>query len=104
MLQQALRAGDVGKIGGALVREDGIGFYPELLRALDLGIPVRPLHQPDAYPVSASGDARARDIEHGADTLERVRPVGLNRDPKTAPGKEVRVRGEGSEHVELEQR
>ena len=64
-----------------LVREHRIAAQAQLLRALDLAVPVGALDQPHHQPQPV----QARDASHLVDHCERSRLVGLHREPEAAP-------------------
>ena len=81
VLQQRLGAGQVGQVGVRLVREDGVSGQAELLRALDLAVPVGALDQTHHETQAV----RARDARHLVHHRQRARLVGLHRQAEALP-------------------
>ena len=96
--EQRARAGQVGDVGVVLVREHRVARQPQLLRALDLAVPVGALDQPHHEAQAV----RARDARHLVDDLQRARLVGLHRQAEAAPlrVRAAHVRGQRLEHLQ----
>ena len=61
--KQLLHAGHVAEVGHGLAREHGIIGQAALLRALDLGVPIGALDQPDRQPaIFCRGHVRTQSI------------------------------------------
>ena len=94
--QQLLRAGDVVQVGHRLAGEHRIVVEAALLRALDLGVPVGALHQPQHHPPVQ----RARQLVAVADHGFRALLIGLDREAKTVPAFERCVAERRRDHLQ----
>ncbi len=89
-------AGEVRDVGVRLPREHRIAREAEHLRALDLGVPVRALDQPDR-------DARARcagERDEPVDDRARTLLVGLDREAQPHPAGQRRIAAQPGEDLE----
>ena len=94
-VRAAPRAGQVGHIGVVLVREHRVVRQAQLLRALDLGVPVRALDQAAHQTHLVAPGQRS----HVLDQFERAGLVGLQGQAKAAP---LRALGRHLGHQRLE--
>ena len=83
---QLARAGDVRHVGVDLAREHRIAGEPALLRALDLAVPVRALHEPHVQPRIG----RAGEVAQPANDFTRALLIRLHRQAETVPALELR--------------
>ena len=95
---QRLRAGQVADVGVVLVGEHWVASQAQLLRALDLAVPVRALDQPHHETQAV----RPGDAGHLVDHFQRACLVGLHRQAETAPVRKVLrdARRQRGQHVE----
>ena len=82
---QLARASDVRHIRVHLAREHRIAGKSALLRALDLAVPVRALHEPHVQPAVG----RAGQIAQPANDLARALLIGLHRQAEPVPAFEL---------------
>ncbi len=85
--QQRLRAREIRDVRVALAREHGVAGEAELLRALDLAVPVGAFDEPDGDRATAAARERAEPIEH----VERALLVRLHGYTQTRVVREPRV-------------
>ncbi len=100
MAEQRSCTGQVGDVGVVLVGEHRVVRQPQLLRALDLAVPVGALDQPAHQPqLVFPGDAR-----HFLHHIEGACLVGLHRQAEALPARVLGgdPLGKGLEHVERE--
>ena len=94
--EHVARAGEVGDVGRGLAREERIVGEPGLLRALDLAVPVRALHE-------AHGDLAVRlaadRVRPGDDRAATLR-IGLHGHAELVPAGKRRRAGSGGDDVE----
>ena len=79
-LQQSVRAGQIGNIGGGLACEHRI-VQPELLRELDLAVPVGALDQSDHPPAPRV----LGQCDQPVDDLDRTLLISLDREAQPVP-------------------
>ena len=100
MADQRARTGEISNVSVLLVREHRVGGQTQLLRALDLAVPVRALDQTHhELQIVRAGNAR-----HFIDDLQRARLIRLDRQAEAAPAWMLLgdVRGELFEDIERE--
>ena len=97
-IQQAPGAGDVADIGMRLAGEDREAIDTDDLSVLDLGVPVRPLDQPNHDPPVEPGCQRRQPVDGVHGTLAE----GLHDDAETVPALQRRVGQHGRYHVQRE--
>ncbi len=91
--QQATRASQISDVGVPLAGEHRVAGKTELLRALDLTVPVRPLDQAHRNPPAMRARQRIQPFDHERRTLlER-----LHRQPEPVP---IVARGIGEDALE----
>ena len=83
--QQRVGTGQVRHIGVVLVREDGVVRKTHLLRALDLGVPIRAFDQ----AAHQANFVFAGDVGDVFDQLQRTRLVSLHGQTKAGPLREM---------------
>ncbi len=93
-IEQLPRAGEIRLVGRRLAREDRIVGKPPLLPALDLGVPVRPLHQPD-HELAAEPFG---EIVDPPDHRRSPFLVGLDRQPEPFPSRKRRIGSDFRDH------
>ena len=93
--QHAAGAGDVVDVGRGLAREHRIAVEPALLGALDLGVPIGALDQPDHQPPAMPARHVLQMIEHG----QRPGLVGLDRQAEAVPAAQCRIARQGLDQV-----
>ena len=94
--KQLLDAGHVAEVGHGLAREHRIIGQAALLRALDLGVPIGALDQPDGQPaIFCRGDV-LDPVDHRQSALL----IGLHRKPKAIPAAERGVIEHGADDFE----
>ena len=88
--QQLFRAGDVVQIRHRLAREHRIAVEPALLRALDLGVPIGALHQPQHHapvelvaPVHRHSRSRRTRASDRPGSQAQIRPSRQAKDRQT---------------------
>ena len=97
--EQPLHAGHVAKIGHGLAGEHRIIGKPALLRAFDLGVPVRALHQTHRQPPPRGFGGLLDPIDHG----RRAFLIGLHGEAKSLPvalAAERRIGEHGADDLE----
>ncbi|ESS37073.1 Flagellar hook-length control protein FliK [Burkholderia cenocepacia KC-01] len=94
--EQLLRAREVRHVGVDLARIDRIAFEAVDLRPLDLGIPVRALHEADHQTVTAA----AREIDQVVDHERAALLVALHDEADAVPARELRIEAQRLEQVE----
>ena len=80
-LEQGPGTGQIRDVGVVLVGEHGIVRQAQLLRALDLGVPVSAFDQP-AHEAQSQSSPQGSDV---GDQLQRAGLVGLQRQPEALP-------------------
>ena len=85
--EQLPGAGHVAEVGHGLAREHRIIGKPALLRALDLGVPIGALDQPDRQPAAQRRGGLLEPVDHG----QRALLIGLHRKPKSVPAAQRRI-------------
>ena len=91
-----MRAGHVAEVGHRLAGEHRIIGKPALLRALDLGVPIGALHQPDGEPAAHRRGRFFDPVDHG----QRALLIGLHRKPKSVPAAQRRIGENGADDLE----
>src|SRR5215471_3610381 len=95
-VQELSRAGDVVEIGHRLAGENRIAVETALLRALDLGVPIRALDQTHHH-------APVMDARQCVDIVDHVVSaflIGLDCEPEAVPTGERCVAKSGGDYVE----
>ena len=96
--QQAAGAGEVGYVGVDLARVDGEIRLPIDLRALDLGVPIGALDQPDHdAAVGAAGE-----VDDPVDDERAALAIGLDDEAEAVPAGESGIERQAFEEVERE--
>ena len=86
--EQPARAREEGDVGARLAGEDGIAVEAQHLGALHLGVPVRPLDEPDHDPAFELPGELVQPV----DDVRCPLPVGLHHHAETVPACEGGVR------------
>ena len=94
--QQRLRAREVASVGIDLAREHRVPGLPVYLRALDLGVPVRPLDQADHQPVTAA----PREVDQVVDHEPAALLVALDHEADAVPAGQGRVEGQRFQQIQ----
>ena len=94
--QQLAGAGDIGDVGVDLAGIDREVLQPVHLRALDLGVPIGALDQPDHDPPPGP----ARQIDDPVDHRRAALAIGLDDEAQAVPAAKVRIERQAFEQVE----
>ncbi len=94
--QQAPPAIEIAQVGHRLAREDRIVGKPPLLRALDLGVPVRALDEPH----HETAVERVRHIRHPVDHRVGTLLVSLHGETEAVPSRQRSVAHDCGDHLE----
>ena len=93
--------GEIGQVGEPLVSEYRIAREAQLLRSLDLGVPIGALHQPHGDRHAAALAAASGDLQQCIHRLRRARLIGLHRETQPSPAFQLRIRRQRLEQIEL---
>ena len=91
-------AGEIGNVGMHLAREYRIAVEPVDLRALDLAVPIRSLHQTDHHPAAIT----PRDIDDPVDHRASAFLIRLHDKAEPVPSDQCGIGRQALEQVERE--
>ena len=94
--EQTLDASHVTKVGHRLAGEDRVIGKAALLRALDLGVPIRAFDQTNRQPPSRGGGNTLDPTDH----IQRTLLIGLNRQAKSVPVAKRRIAQHSGDDIE----